>query len=110
MVEIRIPCPSALDKKKAELIMKRMKEPLNGMLKKNMQTRALKTIEIIPKSKYGIYLLSKNWDFFILVVLKSSMVPFSHSLAITREVKSVPTRVIEIAKDPGRINHRLFCP
>ena len=101
--EINKPIPKDVNKNNPLTKNSIKRFPLNGILKTTRHINTLKVIDNIPSVKYGIYLPNTISIFLTLVVKRASIVPRSHSLAITRAVSNIPISVIVIAIDPGKI-------
>ena len=97
------PTPKQQNKYKAPTKSKIKMFPRNGILKTTMHKKILNIKDVIPKIKYGIYLDKTKANFVICKENNPSIVPLSHSLDITRAVKSIPIIFIVIAKEPGSI-------
>ena len=99
--EIINPIPNAANKYNVEQSNIIIKDPCIGTLYKNFETIRQRAKPIIATLKYGI-ILDNNISIGLTGVINNdSKVPFSHSFAITKDVKNTPTIVIIMTISPG---------
>ena len=108
VTEISSPCPSALSMNMDDNNTSTHREPRKGTAKSVTAATEHRAMLNMPMQKYGISLPSSSCMRLTGVANMASMVPRSHSRANTREVSSVPIRVMMTVMAPGTRNCTLL--
>ena len=102
--------PSATSRNTEEVRTSSQKEPVSGTSNSHLDIATDKSIPPMPSTKYGISFPSRISPTVTGVTISASIVPRSHSRAITIAVNSAPISVMITTTRPGTRKFRLRTP